>query len=154
MKVKIRLVTSLLLASVLLTVSPMASALEQFTLPFSETLVCQSGDGYSEQIYIEGTFRVQLHYVEGADHATSLFQVHWTADGWGLTSGAEYILRGKWMEVIQENPPYIFLWNDHFRLIGKGQAENFDTYFKIRWVVNANGELTVDFLDSSECESI
>jgi hypothetical protein len=148
------LLTKLLLALALLAVSPMLLALEQFSDSFSETVICPSGDGYSEEIYIEGTLRVLVQYVEGADHITSLFQVFWRGNGYGLTSRAKYKLRGKWMEVIQENPPYIFLWNDHFQLIGKGRAENFNTYFKVRIVVNANGEQTVDFVDVSECEQV
>jgi len=146
--------TKLLLSLALLSVSPMLLALEQFTVPFEETVICPSGDGDSEEIYIAGTYRVQLHYVEGADHTTSLFQVFWHGNGYGQTSGAEYILRGKWMEVIQENPPFIFLWNDHFQLVGKGRAENFETHFKIRIVENANGELTVNFEDVVECKEV
>ena len=155
MKMPNLLVTKLLLALALLSVAPTLLALEQFTLPFEETLICPSGDGDSEEIYIAGTFRVQLHYVEAADdHTTSLFQVFWRGNGYGLSSGAEYILRGKWMEVIQENPPFIFLWNDHFQLIGKGRAENFETHFKIRMVENANGELTVNYEDVVECKEV
>jgi hypothetical protein len=154
MKMTHHLIMKLLLIPALLTVSPMLLALEQFTLPFEETVVCPGGDGYSEEIYIQGTYRVQLQYVEGADHTTSLFQVFWHGSGLGLTSGAEYILRGKWMEVIQENPPFIFLWNDHFQLVGKGQAENFNTYYKIRIVENANGELSVAFEDFLQCENV
>ena len=154
MKMPSFLLTKLLLALALLAVAPMLLALEQFTLPFDETVICPSRDGDSEAIYIAGTYRVQLQYVEGGGHTTSLFQVFWRGDGYGLDSGAEYKLRGKWMEVIQENPPYIFLWNDHFQLIGKGRAENFNTYFKIRMVVNANGELTVNFEDFMQCENV
>jgi hypothetical protein len=157
MKKTHRMVTKLLLISALLTASPMLLALEQFTLPFEETVICPSGDGYSEEIYIEGTYRVQLQYVEGAHRTTSLFQVFWRGNGYGLTSGAEYILRGKWMEVVQgieENSPFIFLWNDHFQLVGKGKAENFHIYFKVRIVVNANGEQTVDFVDYMQCENV
>ncbi len=152
-----RLVTKLLLISALLTVSPMLLALEQFTDTFEETVICPSGDGYSEEIYIAGTYRVQLQYVEGAHRTTSLFQVFWRGNGYGLTSGAEYILRGKWMEVVQgteENLPFIFLWNDHFQLVGKGKAENFDIFWKIRSVVNANGDLTVAFEDLMQCENV
>jgi len=154
MKMPHHLVTKLMLTLALLTVSPMLLALEQFTDIFEETVICPSGDGWSEEIYIKGTYRVQLQYVEGADHTTSLFQVFWRGDGYGLTSGAKYKLRGKWMEVIQENPPFIFLWNDHFQLIGKGQAENFAIYYKIRIVENANGELTVYFEDYMQCENV
>ena len=148
------LVTKLLLTLALLSVAPMLMALEQFTLPFEETVICPSGDGFSEEIYIEGTYRVQLQYIENTHHTTSLFQVFWRGDAFGLKSGSEYKLRGKWMEVIQENPTYIFLWNDHFQLIGKGRAENFNIYYKIRIVVNANGEQTVDFEDFMQCENV
>lgn len=72
----------------------------------------------------------------------------------GLSSGSEYLLRGRWMEVIQENPPYKFLWNDHFQLIGKRKAENYETHYKIRFVVNATGEMVIEFLDPTACETI
>lgn len=145
----------LLLGLALLYVSPMLVALDQYPgNSFSETLICETEDGYSEPIYIEGTYRVQTQYVEAGEHTTSFFNVYWTAKGFGLESDAEYLLRGKWMEVIQENPPYIFIWNDHFRLIGKGRAENFDTYFKVKLVVNANGEPIIEFIDSIACEQI
>jgi hypothetical protein len=144
----------LLLSLVLLTATPMLLALEQFTLPFEETVICPSGDGDSEEIYLGGTARFQIHSVEGADHMTSFYNIYWKGNGYGLISDAEYILRGKWMEVIQENPPFIFLWNDHFQLVGKGQAENFNTYYKIRIVENANGELTVAFEDFLQCENV
>jgi hypothetical protein len=154
MKMTHRLVTKLVLISALLAVSPMLLALEKFTLQFEETVICPSGDGYSEEIYLEGTVRIQLQYVEGANHTTWVQQLFWRGDGYGLTSGAEYIMRGKWMEVVQENPTYIFLWNDHIQLVGKGRAENFDIFWKIRFVVNANGELAVDFEDYMQCENV
>ena len=149
-----RIVIKSLLAMALLVAPPMLLALDQFPGTFSETLICESEDGYSEPIYIEGTYRVQVQYVEASDHVTSFFNIYWHADGWGLDSGAEYVLRGKWMEVIQENPPYIFIWNDHFRLIGKGKAENFDTYFKVKIVFNANGEPIIEYVDALACEQI
>lgn len=142
----------LCLIPALLAVSQLLMAAPQY-YEFSETVVCPSNDGYSEEIYIEGLYRIQAQFVERNAHVTSLFQVFWQGDAEGLTSGARYILRGKWMEVIQENPPYIFIWNDHFQLIGEGQAENFNTYFKIKLVANANGEMTVDTGDVFECES-
>ena len=145
---------NVLLGSVLLAFSPILLALEQFTDSFEETVICPAEGGISEEIFIEGTYRVQVQYVEGADHVTSLFQVFWRGNGYGLSSGAEYKLRGKWMEVIQENPPFIFLWNDHFQLVGKGRAENFSIYLKIRIVENANGEQTVSFEDSVQCENV
>ena len=157
MNITYRLLTKLLLTLALLTVSPLMLALDQFTLPFAEIVVCPSGDGYGEEIYLEGTARFQIKYIEGTHHTSSFFNIYWKADGYGMTSGAEYILRGKWMEVVQgieESSPFIFLWNDHFQLIGKGKAENFDLYFKVRFVVNANGEVTVDFLDEAECETV
>ena len=154
MNMNYRLLTKLLLTLALLTVSPLMLALEQFTVPFAEIVVCPSGDGDSEEIYIAGTARIQSHYVENTHHTTSFFNIYWKGDAYGMTSGAEYILRGKWMEVIQENPPYIFLWNDHFQLIGKGKAENFALYFKTRFVVNANGEVTVGFQDEAQCDTV
>jgi hypothetical protein len=154
MNITYRLLTKLLLTLALLTVAPMLLALEKVTLPFEETVICPSGDGFSEEIYLEGTVRYQEQHIESNHHTTSIFQAFWRANGYGLTSEADYILRGKWMTVIQENPPFILLFNDHFQLVGKGQAENFYIYYKIRMVVNANGELTVNFEDSLQCEEV
>jgi len=39
-------------------------------------------------------------------------------------------------------------------LIGKGQAENFNTYFKVKIVINANGDPIIEFIDANECESV
>ena len=52
------------------------------------------------------------------------------------------------MEVIEENPPFVFLWNDHFQLIGNGAAPNYSFSSKIRLIVNAEGEVTVDFAEA------
>ena len=145
---------TLFVASLLgLSNASMASA-DQFRGTFWEIVSCPTADGYSEEIYLEGSYRILAQSVEGNGHATSTFQIFWEADGWGTTSGSKYILNGKWMEVIQENPPYIFLWNDHFRLIGKGKAENFETHFKVQMVYNANGELVVEYVDATSCETI
>lgn len=145
----------IVLLTILLTISPVLMAgAYQFTDTFEEIVVCPTQDGFSEEIHIAGSYRVLLQSAGGKDHTTNLFYVFWHGDALGLSSGSEYLLRGRWMELIQENPPYIFLWNDHFQLIGKGKAENFDTHFKIRLVVNANGDTVVDFLDASECETI
>lgn len=138
----------------LLAATPGLLALDQFPGEFEETVICENANGPSEPIYIWGTYRIQAQYVEAGDHVTSFFNVYWRADGVGLDSGAEYNMRGKWMEVVQESPPYLFIWNDHFRLIGKGRAENYDTHFKVKILVNANGDPIIDYIDFYECENI
>ena len=62
----------------------------------------------------------------------------------GLDSGAEYILVGKWMEVIEEDPPFLFIWNDHFQLIGKGATPDYRFSNKVKVVVDANGNVIID----------
>ena len=57
----------------------------------------------------------------------------WTGEGWGLDSDNEYLLQGKWMEVVQEQRPFVFYWNDHFQLVGKGSAPTYRLYSKIRF---------------------
>lgn len=137
-----QLLASLFTALMLLLTAPALMALEKETFPFWEIVACPS-----EDIYIEGTVRFQSHFVEGADHSTWVFQAFWTGDGWGMDSGEEYMLKGKWMEVIQENPPFLFLWNDHFQLIGKGSAPNYNFYQKVKLLVNANGDVIIDLDD-------
>lgn len=139
MNMTYRLVTKLFLIMALLTISPMAMALEQETEFFEETVSCPS-----EDVYIAGTVRFQWHYIEGAENNTWIFQAFWRGDGVGLASGAKYILRGKWMEVVQGNPTFIMLANDHFQIISKGAAENYDTFWKAKFVVNANGDVIID----------
>lgn len=149
-----RIAVSIYLVFVLLATSSIAIAMDKFSDTFSETVICENKNGVSEEIYISGTFRSQAQYVENVNHITSVWQVFWHGDGLGLASGAEYVLRGKWMEVIQENPPYIFIWNDHFQLTGKGKAENYDTFFKVKFVVNANGDPIIEYVDFYQCEEI
>lgn len=145
---KFFLATSLLA----LSASSMAGA-DQFRGTFWELVRCPVDGGYSEEIYLEGSYRILAQQVDAGGHISSTFQVFWEGSGWGM-SGSEYLLRGKWMEVVQENPPYIFLWNDHFQLIGKAQADNFELHFRIRTVVNANGDLVVDYVDFVQCETL
>ena len=145
-----RLMTKIIVALALLVSAPALMALEKVSLPFWEIVSCSS-----EDVGIEGSVRFQWHYVEGADRATWVYQAFWKGRGAGLDSGAEYKLMGKWMEVIQENPPFIFLWNDHFQLIGNGTAPNYKFSGKIKVVVNANGDVVIE-TDSFEwpCDTI
>jgi hypothetical protein len=154
MESTVRTVQKWLSAAVLLMLSSttMAGA-DQVRGTFWESLVCPTNDGYSEEIYLSGSYRMLMQHVDTGNHITSTFQVFWEADGWGA-SGSEYLLHGKWMEVVQENPPYIFLWNDHFRLIGKGNADNYEVHFKVRIIVNANGDPVVEFVDEKQCETL
>lgn len=150
MYVSKQILTRTIMALALLASAPALMALEKQTIPFWEIVSCPN-----EEVYIEGSYRVQAHFVEGADHSTSVFQVFWKGSGFGLESDSEYLLRGKWMEVIQENPPFIFLWNDHFQLIGKGTAPNYRFYSKVKFVVNANGEVIIDLIsDETPCEYV
>ena len=145
-----QLMVKMIVALALLASTPALMALDQQTLPFWEIVSCAS-----EDVEIEGTVKFQTHFIEGAGHATWVFQAFWTGRGWGLESGAGYKLRGKWMEVVQENPPFIFLWNDHFQLIGKGTAPNYKFSNKIKFVVNANGDVVIDTDDYYwPCETI
>lgn len=130
--------------------APALMALEQETLPFWEVVSCES-----EDIHIEGTVRFQEHLVEGENHTTYVFQAFWKGMGYGLDSRATYRLRGKWMTLEQTEPPYILIWNDHFQLIGKGKAQNYRFFVKMKFMVNANGETVIDFYDDEwPCETI
>jgi len=143
MRITNRLVAGMVAAVTLATVAPTSQAMDKETWNFWETVACPS-----EQIEILGSVRFQMQAVDGGDHHAWVFQAFWTGDAWGLSSGATYRIRGKWMEVIQEEPPYIFLWNDHFQLIGNGTAPNYRFFNKIRVIVNAKGEPKVEFEES------
>jgi hypothetical protein len=130
--------------------APALMAMEKQTLPFWEIVSCDS-----EDIEIEGTVRFQEHLVEGENHTTYVVQAFWKGMGLGLDSGAKYRLRGKWMTLEQEDPPYIMIWNDHFQLIGKGAAPNYRFYAKLKFIVNAKGETIIDLYDEEwPCETI
>lgn len=140
MRIATRLVAGMVVAVALASAAPTSNAMEKETLNFWEIVACPS-----ENIEMLGSVRLQMQQVEGGDHSAWVFQAFWTGDAWGLNSGAQYRIRGKWMEVIQEDPPYIFLWNDHFQLIGNGTAPNYRFFNKIRVIVNAKGEPKVEF---------
>lgn len=118
--------------------SPMAIAMEKDYLDFWEILECPN-----EDIEIEGSVRFQFHETGKG----WVFQAFWTGEGLGLNSGDEYRLQGKWMEVVQERRPFIMYWNDHFQLVGKGQAPNYRFYSRIRFFVDENGEWVPEFVD-------
>lgn len=150
MRTASRFLSGLFVAVPLLTWAPALLAMEKETYNFWEIVACPS-----ENIEIEGTVRLQMQSVEGGDHATWVFQAFWTGDAWGMDSGADYRLQGKWMEVIEEDPPFVFLWNDHFQLIGQGTAPNYRFFNRIRIIVNAAGELTVYFEEAeTPCPTI
>jgi hypothetical protein len=122
---------------------------------FWEEIVCQSADGgCSEIIYLDGTYRLLTQYVDSGQHVASAFQIFWEGRGYGMTSGAEYILHGKWMEVIQDKPPYVLIWNDYFELVGKGRAENFKIYWRARVIETADGRSIMDYFDALQCETL
>jgi hypothetical protein len=122
---------------------------------FWEEIACPSSDGgYSEPIYLEGSYRLLTQYVEAGDHVTSTYQIFWEGTGYGVSSGTEYLLHGKWMEVIQDDPPYVLIWNDYFELVGKGRAENFKIWWKARVVETPDGETIMDYFDALQCETL
>lgn len=132
------------------SMAPAAMAIDKETWNFWEIVSCPS-----ENIEMTGSVRFQMQLIEGKDRATWVFQAFWTGDAWGLDSGADYRIQGKWMEVIQEDPPFVFLWNDHFQLTGNGTAPNYSFYNKVRIVVDANGEPRIDFSgDASPCPTV
>lgn len=120
--------------------SPAALAMDREFYNFREVAACPS-----EDIEILGSVRFQF---QPTGQSGYVFQAFWTGDAWGLDSGAVYGLHGKWMEVVKESPPFIFIWNDHFQLIGKGDAPNFSFANKIRIIVDANGVPRVEFEDN------
>lgn len=57
------------------------------------------------------------------------------------------------MEVFQANKSTVYPNNDWLALIGEGRAENYMYLFRIRYVMNANGEVVVDYFEANECLS-
>jgi hypothetical protein len=124
MNARNRLAGKLLVPMMLFVASPAAMSMDMFTMYFWEEVACPN-----EVVYLEGSARVQ---VQGTGKGW-VYQVFWTGDGWGLDSGDEYLIQGKWMEVVNEQRPYVFYWNDHFEMVGKGQAPTYRLYSKIRF---------------------
>lgn len=113
-----------ILALMLLALSPAVMSMEKSNLYFWEYVACPN-----EIVYVEGSVRFQ--YQETG--MGWVYQAFWTGDGWGLDSDNEYLLQGKWQEVVQEKRPFIFYWNDHFELAGKAGAPTYRLYSKIRF---------------------
>jgi hypothetical protein len=133
--------SSLLIAlPFLFFLSPAALAMEKEYYNFWEIAACPS-----EDIEMLGSVRFQF---QPTGDTGWVFQAFWTGDAWGLDSGDDYMIQGKWMEVVKESPPFIFIWNDHFQLIGKGGAPNYSFANKIRIIVDANGVPRVEFEDN------
>lgn len=116
-----KLVSAILL---LLALSPAALAMEKEFYNFWEIAECPS-----ELIEMEGSVRFQSQETEMG----WVFQAFWTGDAWGLDSDAEYKIQGKWMEVVQEQRPFVYYWNDHFELMGKGNVPIHRFYSRIRF---------------------
>ena len=115
----------------LLSLSPTLMAMEKQYLNFWEIAECPS-----EAIEVLGTVRFQ--YQETGKGW--VLQAFWTGDAWGVDTGDEYRIQGKWFEVVQEKRPFVMYWNDHFQLIGKGTAPNYRFYGRVKFVVDENGD--------------
>jgi len=102
----------------------MAMAMDKESYNFWEIVECPD-----EMIEMEGSVRFDFQETGKG----WVFQAFWAGQGWGLDSDAEYIIRGKWMEVVKEDRPFVFYWNDHFELVGKGSAPTYRFYSKIRF---------------------
>ena len=125
-------------ALVLLVFSPALMAMEKQYLQFWEVVECPG-----ENIEMEGNVRFQFQETGKG----WVLQAFWSGDGWGLESGDEYLIQGKWFEVVQEKRPFVMYWNDHFQLIGKGAAPNYRFYGRIRFEVDENGDWVPGFVD-------
>jgi hypothetical protein len=100
-----------------------AMSMEKESYNFWEVAECPD-----EMVEMEGTVRFQYHETSKG----WVYQAFWEGEGWGA-SGAEYVIHGKWMEVVTEDRPFVFYWNDHFQLVGKGTAPTYRLYSKIRF---------------------
>lgn len=108
----------------LLSLSPAALAMDKEFYSWWEVMECPTG-----LIWLEGGVRIQAH--ETGMGWT--YQAFWEGDGWGLDSDSEYLIQGKWMEVVQGERPFVFYWNDHFQVVGKGGAPTYRLYSRIRF---------------------
>ena len=124
---------------IMLFLSPAVLAMENEYYNFWEI-----ADSPNEDIAMLGSVRFQTQPTGDSGY---IFQAFWTGDAWGMDSGADYMIKGKWMEVVKDSPPYILIWNDHFQLIGKGAAPNYSLALKLRIIVDANGVTRVEFED-------
>jgi hypothetical protein len=121
---KFAVLKAFLVMPILLLFAPSASSMEKWTQYFWEYAACPN-----EVVYMEGSVRFQYHETRMG----WVFQAFWTGDGWGEDSDNEYLINGKWQEVVQGHRPFIFYWNDHFQLVGKDGAPTYRLYSKIRF---------------------
>lgn len=132
--------------SLSLFISPSAQAMDKQVLNFWEIAQCPG-----ELVELEGSVRFQFQETGKG----WVFQGFWTGEGWGHDSGGEYLIQGKWMEVVQENRPFIMYWNDHFQLVGKGQAPTYRLYSRVRFVVDESGDWVPEFEDAEwPCDTV
>lgn len=115
---------SLVAVVLMLAFSPAALAMDKQFYNFWEIVDCPH-----ELIELEGSVRFQFQET-GMGWTLQAF---WTGDGWGLGSDSEYIIQGKWQEVVQGERPFIYYWNDHFQLVGIGGAPTLKFYSRIRF---------------------
>lgn len=112
------------LALTLIVWAPAAMSMEKSTLYFWEEVACPN-----EVVYLEGDVRFQFHETGKG----WVYQAFWSGNGWGLESNAEYLIQGKWMEVMNEKRPFVFYWNDHFQMVGKGAAPTYRLYLTVKF---------------------
>lgn len=120
-KIRVRTITGVL---AVLAFSPLASAMDKEAYSFWEVMDCPG-----EQIEMEGSVRFQSQETGKG----WVFQAFWTGQAEGLDSGAEYLIKGKWMEVVNDKRPFVFYWNDHFELVGKAGAPTYRFYSRVRF---------------------
>jgi hypothetical protein len=128
--------------------SPAALAMDKEFWNFFEAVECPGG----EVIELEGAVRFQFQET-GMGWTLQAF---WTGDGWGVDSDAEYLIRGKWQEVVQGQRPFIYYWNDHFELVGKGAAPTYKFYSRIRFdEFDEDGNPIPEFISAEwPCETL
>jgi hypothetical protein len=116
---------------------------------------CANG-GTGEMVHIVGQLHIVTSVTANDNHVTLQYHTNARYSGVGLTTGDKYEAPGGAHEKatfqIPAGQPYEYSFRFGMRLVGQGPGNNFVIHQIVHLVVNANGEVTVDFDKmTSEC---
>jgi hypothetical protein len=114
--------------------------------PFSAALFDQCT---GEVVDLAGWGRTTItETVDGAGGTHLVVHTALSLTGVGRTTGAQYVANQRVTQVVQGPPPVNEVLVARSRLISKGSLDNRFVTIRRRLVVNARGEVVVDFADS------
>jgi len=158
MKKKVALTIALALLALLLAVAPVSAGaivtrteiIHEMPDGFWDGSNCPNGE--MEDVYMQGSWVETITTVsDGNGGVRSHFHFNWAGiTGTGLTSGDTYVVPQASSYAVYdhqfvegEGPDHV-TFSFSFRVVSKGSGKNFQLKMIDHYIVNANGELTVD----------